>query len=231
MPCFVAIEGIEGAGKSTLRSKLAELAPREELEIIVTREPGATAVGRSIRALLLDPENSEIDPLTELMLFSADRVQHLKEVIRPALERKALVICDRFIHSTLAYQGYGRELPMEQLHQLNQLVTSGLKPDLVLLLDLPPEEGLDRAKHRRVRSSGIFMLPAGKEVDESELAWNRFEEQELAFHTRVREGFLTLAKDPANNFVVLDARKDPEAVAEEASSVIRKLIEQRQHGG
>ena len=142
MSFFLTLEGVEGAGKSTLRGALVDLLSDLGKEIVVTREPGATELGRTIRTLLLDPATKGLDPLAELLLFSADRAQHLCEVVRPALARGALVICDRFTHSTLAYQGYGRGLPLDILEQLNRVTTKGLAPDLVLLLDLPAEEGL-----------------------------------------------------------------------------------------
>ena len=114
---FITIEGIEGAGKSTLRAKLSEwLSPKVD-ELVVTREPGATELGQSLRSILLDESRTDLDPIAELLLFYADRAQHLREVIRPALSRGATVLCDRYIHSTLAYQGYGRQLPLDSLQQ------------------------------------------------------------------------------------------------------------------
>ncbi len=224
MGLFVSIEGIEGSGKSTLRSKLAEIAPRDELEIVVTREPGATQLGRSIRTLLLDPENLDITPLTEVLLFNADRAQHLQEVVRPALERDALVICDRYVHSTLAYQGYGRGLPMDQLKTLSDFATGGLLPDLVLLLDLDPKEGLARAMQRKVRSSGVYSLAAQQNDLNSDQAWSKFEEQELDFHTRVRDGFLELASADPDRFVILPAQDDAETLAKKATDAVRRLL-------
>ena len=225
MSLFVTIEGIEGSGKSTLRSKLAELFTKDEQEILVTREPGATQLGLAIRSLLLDPNaKEEIDPLAELMLFAADRAQHLKEVVRPALARGAIVICDRFIHSTLAYQGYGRGLALDALTRLNALVTDGLVPDLVLLLDLDPEVGLQRARNRQERASGTIRVDQLMQQTTVENTWSRFEQQELAFHQRVREGFLALAKNPDQKFFVIDAAKGAEAVQQEAMSAIRTRL-------
>jgi dTMP kinase len=224
MGYFITIEGIEGSGKSTLRGKLAEIAPRDEIEIVVTREPGATQLGRSIRTLLLDPENLDITPLSEVLLFNADRAQHLQEVVRPALERDALVICDRYVHSTLAYQGYGRGLPMEQLKTLSDFATGGLLPDLVLLLDLDPKEGLERALQRKKRASGVYSLAAKENDLNSDQAWSKFEEQELDFHTRVREGFLQLAAKDPDRFLILPAKDDVETLAAKASDAVRKLL-------
>ncbi len=225
---FITIEGIEGAGKSTLRSKLADFVASLGMEVVLTREPGATSLGQTIRTIVLDPKNKKLDPLAELMLFSADRAQHLEEVVRPALNRDALVICDRYIHSTLAYQGYARGLDLARLTSLNEFITQGLRPDLVLLLDLPPEVGLERAQDRMRKSSGSFQVGAVKEALASNAGsasgWTRFEEQDLDFHTRIRKGFLELAKDPQNRFVVLDATQKPETVAEAAVAAIKKFL-------
>ncbi len=209
MALFVTLEGVEGAGKSTLRDSLAVLLKNEFPEIVTTREPGATKLGQIIRSLLLDPANKELDPLAELMLFSADRAQHVAEIIRPALTRGALVLCDRFIHSTLAYQGYGRGLHLPLLEGLNSVSTGNLAPDLVLLLDLPPEEGLRRAEAR-----------ASASID---AALTRFEEHELSFHQRVREGFLELAKQKGAPIVVLNARLAPQDLTAIAAREIRAL--------
>ena len=187
MPNFITIEGVEGAGKSTLRSGLTDAARKFGMEVVVTREPGATTLGRSLRSLLLSPENTHIDPLAELMLFSADRAQHVREVIRPALERGALVICDRFIHSTLAYQGHGRGLDLTALKFLNNLVTGGLTPDLVLLLDLDPEIGLTRAQHRVEKSTASFNLNAVIESGVLPGQTDRLEVQSIEFHRAVRK--------------------------------------------
>ncbi|MFN8390949.1 MAG: dTMP kinase [Bdellovibrionota bacterium] len=224
MSRFITIEGIEGAGKSTLRSRLSDFAASLSLEVVITREPGATVLGQSVRSIVLDPKNKKIHPVAELMLFCADRAQHLEEVVRPALERGAIVFCDRYVHSTIAYQGYGRGLDRARLEQLNALVTQGLMPDLVLLLDLPPEVGLDRARQRTRKASGSFQAQEIQDALAGSHSWSRFEEQELAFHQRVRSGFLELAKDPVNNIVVLNAAQNPEQVAEAAIDAIKKLL-------
>ena len=224
MSCFVTIEGIEGAGKSTLRARLADMASVLNLEVVITREPGATTLGQTVRGILLDPKNKKLDSVAELMLFGADRAQHLEEIIRPALSRGALVICDRYIHSTLAYQGYGRGLDLENLAQFNQFVTRGLKPDLVLLLDLDPEAGLERAEKRARKASGSFQLDEIKDAAAAS-SWTRFEEQELGFHRRVRAGFLELSKDPQNNFCVINAARSLDEVAADSFAAIRKAAE------
>ena len=229
MSYFVTIEGIEGAGKSTLRTKVAEAAAAMAKEVVVTREPGATSLGQAVRSIVLDPERKKISPVAELMLFAADRAQHVEEVIRPALARGALVLCDRYIHSTLAYQGYGRGLPLESLRDLNRFTTGGLMPDLVLLLDLDPEVGLARAKSRAERASGTIDTKALREgtAKPAESGWNRFEEQTIDFHSRVREGFLSMAKESGGQFHVLNAGQAAERVSEEAIKVLQGLVAKR----
>lgn len=223
MPGFVTLEGVEGAGKSTLRSYLAEFGRDLDKEVVITREPGATSFGQAIRGLLLDPQNKELDFLAELMMFQADRAQHLKEIIRPALNRGALVICDRYIHSTLAYQGYGRGLNLETLATLTRFVTGGLLPDVTLLLDLDPSIGLERAKTRVRRSSASFNVKDITGNTERAL-FDRFEEQPLEFHQAVRRGFLELAKRREYKIVVLDASKDADEIAKEAIAAIKKAL-------
>lgn len=216
---FITIEGIEGAGKSTLRTRLPELLSSLKKEIIITREPGATTLGQQIRNIILDSNLKNTSNIAELMLFAADRAQHVEELIVPALKRGTIVLCDRYIYSTLAYQGYGSGLELNQLMAINNFVTKGLKPDVVLLLDLPAEEGLKRAALRTRKASGTIVKSA-----DCIQSWNKFEEQDLAYHSRVRNGFLTLAKDPAANFKVLNALDSPEGIAQAAyQSVLETL--------
>jgi len=219
---FITLEGIEGAGKSTLRSKLVEKLTAQNIEVVITREPGATSIGRSLRNLLLNPENSSINPITELMMFSADRAQHLSEIIRPALARGAFVLCDRFIHSTLAYQGYGRGLNLSDLQTLTNFVTAGLQPDLVLLLDLDPTVGLARVQDRQERASGTFQIDQLTATAAAKL--DRMEELSLDFHRKVRQGFLTMAQAEPQRFAVLDASKTADAIAEEAFQALRTRL-------
>ena len=233
MGLFVTIEGIEGAGKSTIRAKIAEALISTGREIIVTREPGATNLGQALRTILLSNSETEIDPIAELLLFFADRAQHLKEVIRPALSRNAIVLCDRYIHSTIAYQGYGRGLPMKELLELTEFATAGVKPDLVLLLDLEVEEGLSRAEKRTRRASGTFHIDSAGQISSENMrkreipaddSWNRFEQQQIDFHKRVRSGFLEMSKDKNNNFFVLQAIESPDKLASAAIEKITSLL-------
>ena len=208
---FVTVEGVEGAGKSTLLGLLAGEFERRALPFVRTREPGGCALGARIRPLLLEV-SSRVDERAELFLFLADRAQHVAETIRPALQRGAWVLCDRYADSTIAYQGYGRGMDVETLQRLNDYATGGLWPDKTLLLDLPVETGLSRALARNGREG----------LTESE---GRFEAEEQAFHQRSREGFLARAERWPERFCVLDARLSPEellACALEALGLSRR---------
>jgi dTMP kinase len=189
---FITFEGIEGSGKSTQLRRLAARIPGA----VVTKEPGGTPLADRIRALLLD-STARIDPVTELFLFAASRRQNVVEVIKPALERGAIVLCDRFTDATLAYQGFGRLLDLDQLRTLNAWATDSLTPNLTLLFDLPEEAGLARARSRNAEAVS----------DEG-----RFEAEDLRFHRRVREGYLSLAVAEPSRFVVIDASGDADDV-------------------
>ena len=193
---FVTVEGVEGAGKSTLLGMLSAEFERRGLSCIRTREPGGCGLGAKIRPLLLDV-SSRVDSRAELFLFLADRAQHVEETIRPALARGEWVLCDRYADSTIAYQGYGRGMDVETLQTLNDYATGGLWPDRTLLLDLPVETGLERALARNGREG----------LSQSE---GRFEVEALAFHRRIREGFLERAARWPERFCVLDATLAPE---------------------
>lgn len=199
--CFVAIEGPEGAGKSTLLRGLAKRAEAAGLGVKATRNPGDTALGARLRELLLDPDLPALSTEAELLLFLADRAQHVNEVLKPALGEGKLVLCDRFSASTLAYQGYGRGLPLGPLTQLERdWGALGLLPDLTLLLDLPPADGLARAQRRGVT--------------------DRLEAEALAFHERVRQGFLAQAASAPGRYHVLDAKQSADALLDAAWSVL-----------
>jgi dTMP kinase len=191
-PCLIVFEGPEGAGKSTQVAHLAERLRAAGVALTVTREPGGTPTGDAIRTLLLHADVA-IDPLVEFLLYSASRAQHVLEVIRPALDRGDVVLSDRYAGASVAYQGYGRGLDLSFVDDLNRRATGGLHPDLTVLLDVDPAEGL-----RRVAGRG---------------AEDRLEREALDFHQRVREGFLAQAEaDPS--WLVLDAAGAPDAVAD-----------------
>jgi len=182
---FITFEGIEGSGKSTQLRRVAEHIP----DAVVTKEPGGTPLADRIRAVLLD-SSSQMDPVAEVLLFAASRRENTLKVIRPALDRGGIVLCDRFTDATLAYQGFGRLLNLDQLRALNAWATNSLVPDLTLLFDLPEQTGLTRARSRNADAS----------QDEG-----RFEAEDLRFHQRVREGYLTLAAAEPSRFALIDA--------------------------
>ena len=199
---FLTVEGVEGAGKSTFIGLLETELVKLGIPFLRTREPGGCALGRQIRPLLLDAAQ-KVDARAELFLFLADRAQHVADTIRPALARGEWVICDRYADSTIAYQGYGRGMDVELLQSLNDCATGGLWPDITFLLDLPAEVGLSRALARNGREG----------LTQSE---GRFEAEALAFHQRIREGFLARAARWPERFRVLDASQSPEDVAAQA---------------
>ncbi|MBQ4076423.1 MAG: dTMP kinase [Mailhella sp.] len=199
---FLTVEGIEGAGKSTFISLLEDELTKRGVDFLHTREPGGCALGRQIRPLLLDV-SQKVSDRAELFLFLADRAQHVADTIRPALEAGRWVVCDRYADSTIAYQGYGRGMDPEELQRLNDYATGGLWPDVTFLLDLPAEVGLGRALARNGREG----------LTQSE---GRFEAEALAFHQRIREGFLLRAARWPERFRVLDATQAPEDVVAQA---------------
>jgi dTMP kinase len=187
---FITFEGPEGSGKSTQIQRLAVFLRESGRECVVTKEPGGTPIADRIRAILLDSASAEMDSWAEVLLYSASRRQHVVEMIRPALERRELVLCDRYTDATIAYQGYGRLIDLDRLELLNAWATGGVMPDLTLLYDIDEETGLARA-HRR---------NATMDVDEG-----RFEAEDLRFHRRVREGYLTMAQAAPSRFAIVDA--------------------------
>jgi dTMP kinase len=211
---FVSFEGIEGCGKTTQVELLATFLSQRGIPHLVTREPGGTRLGELIRKMLLDPGNNEMEPLTELFLYAADRAQHVAQVIRPALKARQWLICDRFADATTVYQGYARDQDLVFIQQLNQWATQGLWPNLSLLLDCPVEVGLNRAR-RRIENSAL----AGRE--------DRFEQQALAFHQKVRDGYLKLAAQHPERFKILDATMELERLHDEIVTILEPYLEQK----
>jgi len=207
---FISFEGMEGSGKSTVLERLCAALDKRGASYLRTREPGGSELGKSLRALLLDA-GQQVAPEAELFLYLADRAQHVRQVIRPNLEQGRLVLSDRYADSTIVYQGYGRELPVERLLEFNQLAVGGLWPDLTLLFDLEPRVGLARARARNVA--------CGTEVSEG-----RFEAEALAFHQRVREGYLVWAGRFPGRFRIIDAGRSPEEVYVQVEDVLKTYI-------
>ncbi len=195
MAYFITFEGVEGSGKSTQIRMAGEFLNQWGIPHVVTEEPGGTPLGRKIREILLHRHDFAIAPLSELLLFQASRHQHVETVIRPALNTGKAVLCDRYADATIAYQGFGRGIPLEQIQFLNDFATASLKPDRTFLFDMPVETGLARAAQR------MDQQPDRPRED-------RFEQEAIAFHQRVRDGYLSLAKAEPERFVILDATKN-----------------------
>ncbi|MDP9341355.1 MAG: dTMP kinase [Actinomycetota bacterium] len=201
---FVVFEGVEGAGKGTQIELARQLLEREGIRVLVTREPGGTELGERLRELLLDPKTGTVEPRTEALLFAASRSQHVAAVIRPALEEGKVVLCDRFIDSSLAYQGVARGLGEQDVLTLNVWATQGLFPDLVILLHLEPEEGLARA---------------GQDGDA-----DRIESEGPPFHAKVADAFLKIAEEHPERIVVVDAGRPPEVVHEQVREALMRVV-------
>lgn len=199
---FITFEGVEGSGKTTHIRAAAEYLSRRGYECMMTREPGATKIGDKIRDILLDPAHKGLNSKAELLLYLADRIQHIEEIILPALSCGKIVLCDRFTDSTLAYQGYARGTNIGMIRNLHESVLPPLRPDLTILADISPEIGLQRKFQDKVET--------------------RFEQEALAFHQKVRQGYLHLAALEPDRFRVIDASKPESEVRRE---IIRTIMQ------
>ncbi len=206
MSLFITFEGGEGSGKSSAMREVAARLEKEGIPFIVTREPGGTPIAEEIRDVILDKKNTAMDPRTEALLYAASRRQHLVEKVWPALKEGKLVLCDRFLDSSLAYQGGARGLGIDQILSINLFATEGSFPDLTLLFDIEPEVGLERIAANK-----------GREV-------NRLDLEKMAFHHAVRAGFHELAKRYPERYVVLDASKPLQEVVEDAYQAIKNRL-------
>ncbi len=204
---FITLEGIEGSGKSTQARHLTEWLRSAGHDCLLTREPGGTPLGRRIRQLLLDPDSGQIAATAELFLYCADRVQHVQEVIRPALAQGRTVVCDRYVDATLAYQGYARGHDLNFIKSLHLVAVNDLMPDWTILLDLPAAAGLARA-WQQIHDG---LRPKSE---------TRFEAEDLGFHEKVRAGYLALAHQAPERFRVVDAAADEAAVRRQIQGVI-----------
>ena len=211
---FISFEGIEGSGKTTQAKHTVRFLQDKGHDCVITREPGGTRIGEKIRAILLDPLSKDMDPLTELLLYTADRAQHIKEYILPLLSDGKIVLCDRYYDATMAYQGFARGLNIGLIEKIHKLLFENLKPDITLLLDLPPEIGLERAWKQ---------INNGNRVSQE----TRFEEERLSFHKRVRAGYLELSRLEPERFRVIDASKDAHEIREEIIKILDAEINRR----
>ena len=202
---FITLEGPEGSGKSTQALMLAQFLSDNGFSVVTTREPGGTSIGYQIRGVLHDVANEEMESETEFLLYSASRAQLVREVIRPALLESKVVLCDRYADSSIAYQGYGRGLDLETLLAVTEFATSGLVPDLTLLLDIDVEQGLSRR------------------IDGDE-EMNRLDLQEIAFHQRVREGYHQLAAAGPERWVLVDAGRRPEEIQRDLRRIVLERL-------
>ncbi len=208
---FITFEGIEGCGKSTQISLLAEYLARKGNEVVLTREPGGTQIGERIRSVLLDASHDGMAPIAELLLYAAARCQHIAEVIRPALDAGKVVLCDRYADATTAYQGAARRIDAATLAEVHRIATGGLMPELTILLDCAPSEGLSRA-HARIAAGG----QAAHE--------DRFEREAMAFHERVRQGYLAIAKSEPGRVKVIDASASIEEIQMRIADAVEKFL-------
>jgi len=199
---FITLEGPDGSGKTAQIQPLADFLIGQGFSVFTAREPGGTAIGDDIRDILMDMENTSMQPSTETLLFCAARAQLVREIVQPRLKEGDTVILDRYADSTLAYQGYGHQNDLDLIRNVLKFATGGLKPDLTFLLDIDPEEGLRRRKD------------GGGE-------WNRLDAYQLAYHRRVRQGYLEMAADEPDRWRVVDASQPPDMVQ---SSIREKIL-------
>lgn len=217
MGLFISFEGLDGSGKTTQIAMLAQRLRAAGHDVLLTREPGGTAIGDQIRAILHDLHNTEMTALAEFLLYSASRAQLVRQVIRPHLERGGTVLCDRFADSSMAYQGYGRQLDLDWIRQVTRLVTEGLMPHFTVYLDLPAEIGL-------ARKQAAFVAQQGER--------NRLDMQPLAFYQRVRDGYLHMAHAEPQRWLVIDATQSIDQVEQDIWERLQQaLLETREAAG
>jgi dTMP kinase len=203
---FITLEGPDGCGKTCQIQPLAESLSGQGFDVVTTREPGGTEISEQIRHVIMDMSNKGMHPRTEILLFQAARAQHVEQLIRPALAEGKIVICDRYMDSTMAYQGYGHQTDLQFLRKLLEFTTGNLVPDITLLLDLDAEEGLKR----RLASSG---------------EWNRMDDYDLDFHRRVRAGYHELAHDQTGRWVTIDASASKSEIQAEIQTLVLSKIQ------
>jgi dTMP kinase len=209
MGVFITFEGPEGSGKSTQIGLLADRLRADGHDVLTTREPGGTPIGDQVRTVLHDVSNTAMVAEAEILLYAASRAQHVNQLIRPALARGAIVLSDRYADSTTAYQGYGRGLDLVALRQITAFATGGLTPHLTIYLDCPVEEGLNRKQLALALGEG---------------EWNRLDQETVAFHRRVRQGYLALVAAEPARWLVLDACRSIEELRQQIHKAVKKLL-------
>src|SRR4030067_1965080 len=202
---FITFEGIEGCGKTTQMNLLADHLKKEGVSVLKTREPGGTKIGEEIRELLLNPDNKKMAKETEMLLYGASRAQHIKELIEPALKSGKIVLCDRYADSTLAYQGFGRNMGISLIRKTCPLSLGSIQPELTILLDLDVKAGLSRIKNRKGGN-------------------DRIEKEKIAFHNKVRKGYLKLAKATRGRIKIVKADKEIVAIQKEIRDIIKRKL-------
>ncbi len=213
---FITFEGTEGCGKSTQIKLLNKFLIDKGFDVVLTREPGGTAIADKIRSILVDAQHTEMVSLCEVLLYYASRAQHIEEIILPALKQNKIVLCDRFNDSSIAYQGYARGVDQDLLKKLSQLVLNDLKPHITFVLVLPVEEGLKRAKARASKLS----------IEKRE---DRFENEILDFHHKVRGGFLDMAKKEPDRFKLIDASRDVNEIHDDIAKIVEEYLKNTTH--
>ena len=204
---LITFEGIDGSGKTLQLQMVADYLAGEQVDFIATREPGGTSLGRRVRDAILDAESSGVEPLAALLLYAADRAQHVRQVVLPALARGSIVLSDRFYDATTAFQGYGRRFDLNLIAHLNELATGGLKPDLTLIFDLDVEDALSRVKHRSHVTSP-----------------DRLDREPREFHESVRRGYLEIARNEPHRVHIIEANAPPKQVFEEIIKIVSDAI-------
>jgi len=205
-PLFITLEGGEGSGKTTMLGRLAAYMQGRSIPYLITREPGGIEIAEKIRSIILDPQHTSMDARTEALLYAAARRQHLVEKVEPALREGLTVLCDRFVDSSLVYQGYARGLGMEEVWSINRFAVEGRMPDLTLLFDIEPEIGMSRIEANAEREK------------------NRLDMESMAFHGKVREGYMLVAENNKERIRIVDASKTPDQVEREMIKYVEDAI-------
>jgi dTMP kinase len=208
---FITLEGPDGAGKTTQVKKIANWLLEQGLPHLVTREPGGTSISDAIRTILLNPENEEMQYQTEVLLYAASRAQHVREKIIPALDKNMIVLCDRFVDASMAYQGHGLEMPLTEIESINNYATGGLAPHRTYLIDLPPDVGRQRLEAR-------MGTQAAPQLD-------RIEQKQISYHQRVREGFRRIYNDNTDRILLIDGVQGEEDIFQVIKADLERLVQ------